>query len=47
LSSNPWHIFVFFAAFMILQLFFVLLLMPETKGKSLEQLGDELVNPSK
>ncbi|MBA7583665.1 putative metabolite transport protein CsbC [subsurface metagenome] len=47
LSSNPWPIFAFFAAFMILQLFFVLLIMPETKGKSLEQLGDELVNPSK
>jgi len=47
LSSNPWPIFAFFAGFMILQLLFVLLLMPETKGKSLEQLGDELVNPSK
>jgi len=47
LSSNPWPIFAFFAAFMILQLLFVLLIMPETKGRSLEQLGDELVNPSK
>ena len=46
-GSNPWPIFAFFAAFMILQLLFVLLLMPETKGKSLEQLGDELVNPKR
>ena len=43
-KDNPWPIFAFFAGFMILQLLFVLLLMPETKGKSLEQLESELTN---
>lgn len=43
-KDNPWPIFAFFAVFMILQLLFVLLLMPETKGKSLEQLEAELTN---
>jgi len=41
-KDNPWPIFTFFAAFMILQLLFVLFMMPETKGKSLEQLEREL-----
>lgn len=41
-SDNPWPIFAFFAGFMVLQLLFVLLIMPETKGKSLEQLEEEL-----
>ena len=40
--DNPWPIFAFFAVFMFLQLLFVLFLMPETKGKSLEQLESEL-----
>ena len=40
--ENPWPIFAFFAAFMVLQLLFVLFMMPETKGKSLEQLEGEL-----
>jgi hypothetical protein len=44
LRSNPWPIFAFFAAFMVLQLLWVLLVMPETKGKTLEQLGTELSN---
>ena len=42
-KDNPWPIFAFFATFMILQLLFTLFLMPETKGKSLEQLEAELV----
>lgn len=42
-GDNPWPIFVFFAAFMVLQLLFVLFLMPETKGKSLEALEKELI----
>jgi MFS transporter, SP family, xylose:H+ symportor len=42
-KDNPWPIFIFFAGFMVLQLLFVLLMMPETKGKSLEQLESELV----
>jgi SP family xylose:H+ symportor-like MFS transporter len=41
-KDNPWPIFAFFAVFMVLQLLFVLFLMPETKGKSLEQLESEL-----
>jgi len=41
-KDNPWPIFIFFASFMILQLLFVLFMMPETKGKSLEQLEIEL-----
>lgn len=35
-------VFAFFAFMMILQLLFVIFLMPETKGKSLEELGKEL-----
>lgn len=41
-GDNPWPIFAFFAGFMVLQLLFVLFLMPETKGKTLEELGLEL-----
>lgn len=35
-------IFAFFAAMMVLQLLFVLFLMPETKGRSLESLAEGL-----
>lgn len=41
-KDNPWPIFAFFAGFMVLQLLFVLLMMPETKGKTLEQLAESL-----
>ena len=41
-ADNPWPIFAFFAGFMVLQLLFVLFMMPETKGKSLEELEGEL-----
>lgn len=41
-KDNPWPIFVFFAGMMILQLLFVLFMMPETKGVSLEELSDRL-----
>jgi len=37
-----WTIFAFFAAFMVLQLLFTHFIMPETRGKSLEALQDEL-----
>ena len=37
-----WPIFVFFAACMVLQLLFTNWIMPETKGKSLEELQHEL-----
>ncbi len=42
-KDNPWPIFIFFAAFMVLQLLFTLFMMPETKGKTLEELERELV----
>lgn len=42
-KENPWPIFAFFAGMMVLQLCFVLFFMPETKGRSLEDLGNSLV----
>ena len=42
-GENPWPIFLFFAFMMILQLVWVLLKMPETKGISLEDLEKQLV----
>lgn len=41
-KDNPWPIFVFFAGMMVLQLLFVLFMMPETKGVSLEELSKRL-----
>lgn len=41
-KENPWPIFVFFAGMMVLQLLFVLFMMPETKGLSLEELSKKL-----
>lgn len=41
-NENPWPIFIFFAVMMILQLIFALFIMPETKGKSLEELTKQL-----
>ena len=41
-KDNPWPIFVFFAGMMVLQLLFVLFMMPETKGVSLEALSKKL-----
>ena len=41
-KENPWPIFVFFAGMMVLQLLFVLFMMPETKGISLEELSKKL-----
>ena len=46
-KDNPWPIFAFFAGFMVLQLLFVLFLMPETKGKTLESLEAEFVTNRK
>jgi len=43
-KDNPWPIFTFFAGFMVLQLLFVIFIMPETKGRTLEELERELVN---
>ena len=48
LGDNPAPLFAFFAFMMVLQLVFVVRLMPETKGKTLEELEDELSSkPSK
>ncbi len=43
-KDNPWPIFVFFGFVMVLQLIFVLVMMPETKGVSLEELEKKLLN---
>ena len=43
LGDNPAPLFTFFAGMMVLQLVFVLRIMPETKGKTLEKLELELV----
>ncbi len=42
-KDNPWPIFAFFAGMMMLQLIWVLTKMPETKGKSLEELEQQLI----
>ncbi len=43
LGDNPAPLFTFFACMMVLQLVFVLRIMPETKGKTLEELESELI----
>ncbi|RYY61557.1 MAG: sugar porter family MFS transporter [Chitinophagaceae bacterium] len=43
LKDDPWKIFAFFALMMLLQLFWVLIKVPETKGVSLEDLEKKLV----
>ncbi len=43
-KDNPWPIFAFFAFMMVLQLLFTKFLMPETKGISLEELEEKLLN---
>ena len=42
-KENPWPIFGFFAGMMVLQLFWVLTRVPETKGISLEELEKKLM----
>jgi len=42
-ETNPWPIFAFFAGMMVLQLLWVLIYMPETKGVSLEELSKRLL----
>ena len=37
-QANPWPIFLFFAVMMVVQLIFSIFIMPETKGKSLEEI---------
>ena len=43
LGDNPWKIFAFFTGMMVLQLIYTLFLMPETKGKSLEELHNSII----
>jgi hypothetical protein len=43
LKDDPWIIFAFFAGMMVLQLIWVLARVPETKGVSLEQLEQQLI----
>lgn len=45
-KDNPWPIFAFFAFMMVLQLIWVLLKVPETKGVSLEDLERRLIHDS-
>ena len=45
-ADNPWPVFVFFAAMMVLQLLFAIFMMPETKGVSLEELSKRLMGKS-
>lgn len=42
-ADNPWPIFAIFSAMMVLQLLFVLIMMPETKGVPLEELERRLI----
>lgn len=41
-KNNPWPIFAFFAFMMVMQLIWVLTKVPETKGKSLEEIQEKL-----
>ncbi len=41
--DNPWPVFAGFAVFMVFQLLWVLFFMPETRGKSLEDLSERIV----
>ena len=43
LGYNPWGLFAFFAFMMVMQLLYVLFMMPETKGVSLEELKKRLL----
>ncbi|MCI4668543.1 MAG: sugar porter family MFS transporter [Bacteroidia bacterium] len=42
-GEKPWPVFVFFAGMMVLQLIWVAFFMPETKGKSLEDLKEDFM----
>ncbi len=47
LKDAVWYIYYFFAAMMVLQLVWAITKMPETKGKTLEQLEKELTPDAK
>lgn len=42
-KENPWPIFLFFAFMMVLQLLWVIFIMPETKGATLEELEKRML----
>ncbi|MEZ4883923.1 MAG: sugar porter family MFS transporter [Chitinophagales bacterium] len=42
-SFEPWKVYAFFAGFMVLQLLFVIFMMPETKGVSLEEIEKKMI----
>ena len=42
--ENPYPVFLFFTLMMVIQLIWVFKFMPETKGKSLEDLSEELLD---
>ncbi len=44
LRNAVWYIYYFFGAMMVLQLFWAITVMPETKGISLEELSKKLLN---
>ncbi|BDW92811.1 MFS transporter [Flagellimonas marinaquae] len=46
-KENPWPIFIFFAFMMVLQLLWVIFMMPETKGITLEDLAKLLSKKQK
>lgn len=46
-KENPWPIFIFFAGMMVLQLVWVIFMMPETKGISLEELAKKMSKSKK
>jgi hypothetical protein len=43
-AENPGWVFVAFAVMMVGQLLWVTFVMPETKGRSLEQIEEDLSN---
>ena len=45
-ANNPAPLFIFFAGMMVLQLLFVIFIMPETKGVPLEELQKKLTGSS-
>ena len=43
MRDHLWNIYYFFAGMMVLQLLWAIIAMPETKGRTLEELEKELV----
>jgi SP family arabinose:H+ symporter-like MFS transporter len=47
MRDNLWNIYYFFAGMMVLQLIWAIIYMPETKGRTLEELEKDLVDHAK